>query len=68
MPKVPFSVGAHQSRIPADIQSSMETEEADIERTPRAVAEALDQPKVISSSPPRRRFCEERNHRRNRRK
>ena len=32
MPKVPSSVGAHQSRILAAIQSSTETEQADIER------------------------------------
>lgn len=33
MSKVPCSVGAHQSRIPGDIQSSVETE-PDIERGP----------------------------------
>jgi hypothetical protein len=34
MSKVPSSVGAHQSRIPGDIQSSTETEQAELERTP----------------------------------
>jgi hypothetical protein len=33
-PKVPSSVGAHQSRIPGDIQPSKKTKRADIERTP----------------------------------
>jgi hypothetical protein len=64
MPKVSSSVGAHQSRIPGDIQSSTETEQADIERTPpRHRREALDQAKVICSlAPLDADFCEERNH------
>jgi hypothetical protein len=46
MPKVPSSVGAHQSRIPGDIRSSTKTSRLRIERTRRAVAEALDQVQV----------------------
>lgn len=47
MPKAHFSVAALGREIPGAIQSRMGTEQAEIERTCRAVAEAPEQAKVI---------------------